>query len=339
MRLNQTGSATAMISVNPRNAKDIDVEWNVEKLPFSSFNPYMNYYVGYLFSNGDANYTSTISIRDGLLKSTNHFVLVKPTVNSAIKNPLYKLPLKLAISLLKNPKGNIDLEIPIEGDLNDPEYKIGKAVWKILGNIVTKAVTAPYNLIANAAGGDAELEDLSDFALKHTSANFNEKQKQRLKKVVRGLIAKPELFVTLTQEYDSIVEIEELGTVEARRRYALENGLITVADTNASEVAMVIDSISTKDSLFVQWLISKTDNNVESNINKCIRLIGREELTVLQQRLVLQRQINLVAELDKLQVPRYRYTFSENRSKQFPPGTQPRFTYTVGEYPPGHSME
>jgi len=339
MRLNRAGNATAMCSVNPHNAMDMDLEWKVSKFPFSSFNPYMTYYVGYPFTKGDAEYQSTNSIRNGMLNSSNHFVLMNPQVGSLVPNAQYKVPMKLAVSLLRNPKGNIDLNIPIEGDLNDPEYKVRKAAWKIVGNIVTKAVTAPYNLIAKAAGGGAELEDLSDFALKNTSANLNDKQKQRVKKVVKGLLAKPELFVTLTQEYDSIVEIEELGTVEARRRYAREKGIIVAGDSVASDVAMIIDSISTKDTLFVQWLLSKTNNNVESNIDKCIRLIGRDELTVLQQRLVLQRQINLVAELDKLEVPRYRYTFTENRSKQLPPGTQPRFSYTVGEYPPGHPTE
>lgn len=69
---------------------------------------------------------------------------------------MYDVPVRLAVSLLKDVHGDIKLDVPVEGDLNDPEYKIGKVIWQIVENILIKAVTAPFNLLAGLFSSNEE---------------------------------------------------------------------------------------------------------------------------------------------------------------------------------------
>lgn len=327
MRLNKTGQAIVMLSVNPRDAMDMNMEWEVTELPFGSFNPYTTHYAGYPFIKGNTMYKSTNSIKNGMLKSSNRFVLLQPKVGDKKLKSIYDVPLKLAVILLRDPKGNIDLEIPIEGDLNNPKYKLGKVIWKTLLNLLTKAVTAPYNLIARAAGGQGKEADYSEILLKYSTSNLSEKEKEKVKTIAKGLKTMPELFVTFSQEYDSAAEIQILALSEARRRYAIEKGLLSLNDSLPEKI---IDNISPKDSLFLQWLTVNAGSEIESEIQKCIRIVGQPELIAWQRKLVNERDQNLILELGKADFPASHYKLTTSRSRSLPPGSHPSFRYTVG---------
>jgi hypothetical protein len=91
-------------------------------------------------------------------------VLDQFTFGDKVESPdATKLPVRLAIALLKDRRGVIDVDLPISGSLDDPQFKVGRAVLKVLGNLVVKAATAPFSLIASAFGGGEDLSRV-DFA-------------------------------------------------------------------------------------------------------------------------------------------------------------------------------
>ena len=71
------------------------------------------------------------------------------------------LPVKLATALLADSKGVIDLDLPISGSLNDPEFRIGPIIFKVIVNLIGKALTSPFALLASALGGDEDLDHVS----------------------------------------------------------------------------------------------------------------------------------------------------------------------------------
>jgi hypothetical protein len=71
-----------------------------------------------------------------------------------------KLPIKLAIALLKDRNGNIDLDLPVKGDLDDPEFSIGGIVFKMLGNLILEIVTSPFKILGALFGGGEELSQI-----------------------------------------------------------------------------------------------------------------------------------------------------------------------------------
>jgi hypothetical protein len=133
------------------------------------------------------------------------------------------LPVKLAVALLSDSKGVIDLNLPISGSINDPAFKIWPIVWKIIGNLFTKALTSPFSLFSGGGGG-AE-EDLANIAFVPGTAVISPDAIAGLDKALKVLVDKPSLKTTivgtasLEAERDAIKQdrLNNLMLAEKRR--------------------------------------------------------------------------------------------------------------------------
>jgi hypothetical protein len=101
---------------------------------------------------------------------------------------------RLATALLADGNGVIDVDLPISGSLNDPEFRLGHVIFKIIGNLVLKAVSAPFALLTNALGGGTEL-GIVPFA--PGSSVLDMPARAQLDKVVQAFIARPALKMTV----------------------------------------------------------------------------------------------------------------------------------------------
>jgi hypothetical protein len=102
----------------------------------------------------DLNY----KVNDRQLDADHRFVINQLELGDKVESPdSVGLPLKLAVALLKDRNGVIDLDLPVTGDLDDPQFRIGPIVWKVLVNLLTKAVTAPFALLGSLFGGGEEI--------------------------------------------------------------------------------------------------------------------------------------------------------------------------------------
>ncbi|MFN8135506.1 MAG: DUF748 domain-containing protein [Bacteroidales bacterium] len=128
---NRSGKIKAHLSFDPRDYMNMSVNYSIDDMRISDFNPYSKFYVAHAFVEGLLYYYSTNTISNGQLKSTNVMSIKKIEVSRKLNDkPLYALPLRLAIAILRDRKGNIDLDIPVEGNLKDPTYKIGKVIGR-----------------------------------------------------------------------------------------------------------------------------------------------------------------------------------------------------------------
>ena len=126
--------------------------------------PYTGKYAGYAIGKGKLDLALAYKIANRKLDAQNKLVLDQFTFGDKVDSPdAVKLPVRLAVALLKDRRGVIDIDLPIAGSLDDPEFKVWGAILKVLGNLVVKAVTAPFSLIASAFGGGDELSRI-DFA-------------------------------------------------------------------------------------------------------------------------------------------------------------------------------
>jgi hypothetical protein len=222
----------------------------------SDFNPYSKFYVAHSFVEGLLHYASTNTIHDGKLKSTNKMHIDKIEVSRRIPGRgLYNLPLRLAIVLLRDRHGNIDLDIPVEGDLNDPKYKLGKVIWKVLGNLVVKAATAPFSLLAKAFG--ANEEDLKVIRFDYLQNSFDKRQLKNLDLISRSLESKPGLKVAMVQVASHENEKEALALFLTKKDFYLEKVLNVQKDSLSPDELKAVSDIPNNDSLFNAWLNAK----------------------------------------------------------------------------------
>lgn len=206
----------------------LDIKGKVRDLDLPPLTAYSIKYAGYGIERGklsmDVNYTV---LPNGQLTASNKLVLNQLRFGDEVKGAPNSLPVKLAVALLADSNGVIDIDLPISGSLNDPQFSIGSLVWKVVTNLIGKAITAPFSLIANALGGGGAATDaLSNVVFAPGSSVLSPAASQGLDQVAQALAARPALSVTvvgtasLEQERDALKRenLKALLLVEKRRR-------------------------------------------------------------------------------------------------------------------------
>ncbi|MBS1667954.1 MAG: DUF748 domain-containing protein [Bacteroidetes bacterium] len=283
--LNRSGSLKGILAVSPKNFQDMDIDCKVTGLLISDFNPYSKYYVATPFLNGVVSYSNKTSILNRKLVSNNILDVVSIEAGKKVKNKTaMNIPVRLAVALLKDVHGNIHLQVPVKGSLDDPKFKWGKVVWQVIKNIMEKAATAPFRFFANSFGGKPE--DYKQVNFDYLQVDLNESQKKTLDNLARVLIEKPDLKLQLLQATSKEDEAEALAIREAKQEY------LKIASDSLTNLAQArIDSVSAKDSLFNSFINNKLQSGSSflSLQEKCIQLIGSAKIDSMVSKLMEQR--------------------------------------------------
>ncbi|MDP9045147.1 MAG: DUF748 domain-containing protein, partial [Pseudomonadota bacterium] len=208
LRGHAEGTADLDISgkVNPL-ARPLALELRAKAtdLELAPLSPYAGKYVGYAIERGklsmDVNY---VIDPDGRLQASNKVVLNQLTFGDKIESKdALKLPVLLAVALLKDRNGVIDINLPVSGSLNDPQFSVGSLIFKVIVNLLTKALTSPFALLGGASDG---AEDLSQVEFRPGTADITPPGLVALDKVAQALNERPALKMTVTGTADSVAE-------------------------------------------------------------------------------------------------------------------------------------
>ncbi|MBP2673855.1 MAG: uncharacterized protein H6Q84_695, partial [Deltaproteobacteria bacterium] len=153
-------SAPLVISgkINPL-AKDLflDLKADFKDMDLSPLTPYSGRYAGYEIQKGKLTLNLSYHIEGKKLDAQNKVFIDQFTFGGPVDSPqATKLPVRLAVSLLKDRNGEIRLDLPVTGQTDDPQFSVWKIIWKIIGNLLVKAATAPFALIGAMFGGGGE---------------------------------------------------------------------------------------------------------------------------------------------------------------------------------------
>ena len=157
------GLARAVGQVDPFDPTGFtEIRLNFRNLEMTRLTPYSATFAGRRIDSGKLSLDLEYNIRKRQLDSKNQVVIDKLVLGERVQSPTAKdLPLDLAIALLEDSDGRIDLGLPITGSLDDPQFSYGALVWKVIGNVLTKIVTAPFRALGALFGGGDEKLDLS----------------------------------------------------------------------------------------------------------------------------------------------------------------------------------
>jgi len=197
----------------------LDITAKATDLELAPLSPYAGKYAGYAIERGKLSMEVSYKIdAGGRLDAKNQVILNQLTFGDRIESPdATKLPVLLAVALLKDRHGVIDINLPVSGSLNDPQFSIGGIIWKLILNLLTKALTAPFALLA---GGGSE--DLSLVEFRPGTALVNAGGNAAIDKVAKALIDKPALKVTVTGAADPASEREAYLGAALEARLATE---------------------------------------------------------------------------------------------------------------------
>ncbi|MBI2731890.1 MAG: DUF748 domain-containing protein, partial [Aquabacterium sp.] len=183
-----------------------DIQGSAKGIELTRLTPYASRYAGYAIEKGTLSVSVHYKIDGGKLEASNQVFLDQLTFGEKTDSPeATKLPVLFAVSLLKNSKGEIDVNLPISGSLDDPEFSVGGIIWRVIVNLVTKAVTAPFALLS---GGGSD--ELGYVAFDAGQADLNPKAQQARDPLVAKLADRPALKLQATGRADPALDIEGL---------------------------------------------------------------------------------------------------------------------------------
>ncbi|MCG9729650.1 DUF748 domain-containing protein [Shewanella sp. Isolate13] len=197
----------------------LDLALSFKHVELTSVNPYSGTYAGYYIDKGLLSLDLKYRLDDNKLVGDNHVVvdqlkLGKPSDSSLATT----LPVTLAIALLQDRHGVIDLGLQVSGDVDDPSFSIGSIVMTAFTNVITKAVTAPFSLLANLLGADEGELDKINFAA--GIATLDDREQETLDKLAEGLNDRPMLTLNVEGGVNMLEDSHALSELKLKRKLA-----------------------------------------------------------------------------------------------------------------------
>jgi len=208
-------------TINPLNgAATNDIKISVKDVDLTPASAYAGKFAGYGIAEGKLNLDLAYDIVGKKLQAKNVITLDRFTFGEKVESAdATHLPVRLAIAILKDREGKIVLDVPIDGSLDDPKFRIGKVVQRAIVNILEKVATSPFSLLGAVFGGGGEELGFQDFA--PGSAVLTAVDKQKLDSLAKGLYERPALNLEIAGSVDPD------GDREGLQRAAVENQIRT----------------------------------------------------------------------------------------------------------------
>ncbi|WP_430390618.1 DUF748 domain-containing protein [Dyella sp. 20L07] len=220
----------------------LDIKGKANEVELTGLSAYSTKYTGYPITQGKLTMDVHYMLDQRKLNADNHIFITQLTFGDRNESPgIQHLPVKLAVALLKDTDGNIDVDVPVSGSLDDPQFSMGGLIWRAIGNLIAKAVTAPFRLLGSAFGGSNH-EDLGYVEFDPGSAVLDAKAQERLGKIVAMLNQKTSLNLDLIGRTDPSKDEDGLRKVTVEnmiRRAKVEDQSGKNADTSDAALASV----------------------------------------------------------------------------------------------------
>ena len=222
--VDEFGEADAQGTINlmdPTAFMDIVVKFsNVE---MRNLTPYSGTFANRKIESGKLSLNLVYNIENQQLNSSNQVIVDKLKLGERVQSPQGRdLPLELAIAILEDSNGRIDLGLPITGDLNDPQFSYGAIVWKAIGNVLTKIVTAPFRALGALFGG-ADADELGKIEFNAGANTLSPSQRESLKKLGEALTTRPNLALTVQGTW-APADKTAIQNLQMRRAVAAQAG-------------------------------------------------------------------------------------------------------------------
>lgn len=219
------GSARIRGTLQPFNATDFtDVKLAFTNLDMSQLTPYSGKFAGRHIDSGKLSVDLEYKIKQQQLIGENKFIINKLKLGKRVESSdAADLPLDLAIAILEDSDGVIDLDLPISGSLDDPQFSYSSIFWKAFRNVLTKIVTAPFRALGKIFGGGGE--DFDGIAFEAGESGIAPPELEKLVKVSQALAKRQGLSLGIVPSYNNQLDTQAIKEASYRQQVAEEMGL------------------------------------------------------------------------------------------------------------------
>ncbi len=190
-----------------------DIEGSAKGVELTRLTPYAARYAGYAIERGTLSVDVRYKVQEGRLEASNRLFLDQLTFGEPSGDPqATRLPVLLAVALLKNRQGEIDINLPISGSLDDPQFSVGGILWRVVVNLVTKAITAPFALLMGSDGDAA-----GEVRFAPGSTTLTAAARQQLDALATKLLDRPALKLDAVGQADPALDVPGLREAHVQR--------------------------------------------------------------------------------------------------------------------------
>jgi hypothetical protein len=225
-RVDEFGSAKIEGTLNPfQPERFTDIAMVFRNLEMTALTPYAAKFAGYRIASGKLSLDLRYRVKNSALVGENKIIVDKLELGERVESPgALDLPLELAVAILKDENGRIDIGLPVSGNLADPQFEIGAIVWKAIGNLLGRVVTAPFRALAALFGG-GQSDELNAIAFAPGVAHLAPPERQKLHTVAAALSKRPELKLTVDPVYAPQPDRSALQSLAVRRAVLARAGV------------------------------------------------------------------------------------------------------------------
>ena len=196
----------------------MDIAADAREIELNPMTPYSVKYVGYGIERGKLSFKVNYKVENRKLDAQNQIILDQLTFGERVESPTAtKLPVLLAVALLKDRNGVIDVNLPISGSLDSPEFSVGGIILRIIINIITRAVTSPFALLGSAFGGGSGAE-LSYIEFDYGRSNLSQSAEAKIKSLATAMNNRPALKLDISGRVDPVNDREGLKQTSVERK-------------------------------------------------------------------------------------------------------------------------
>jgi hypothetical protein len=267
------GDLSVILRINPKDTGDFDMQYHLQSLPASMFNPYLITYTSYPLDRGTVELNGKWKVRKGIIESQNHLLVIDPLITRRLRNNDTRwIPLPLIMFFIRESGNVIDYEIPITGNLKNPKFHFCDVIFDMLRNILVKPPTTIYRKQVKHLENDIEKTLTIRWNMRQNS--LRPRQEKFVKKMVDFLIHNPEDSIAVYPMQYAEKEKEYIRFFEAKKKYILLS-----KDKNAKflneDDSLKVDKMSVKDCSFVQYLNKHISDTLQFSVEeKCNSFIG-----------------------------------------------------------------
>jgi uncharacterized protein DUF748 len=191
-----------------------DIKMSFKDLDLTVVNPYSGHFAGYRIDKGKLSVDVSYKIDQRKLTAAQHLVVDQLEIGDRVDSPdAAHLPLKLAVALLRDRNGVIDLDLPMTGSLDDPQFSVWPLVWKVLVNVIVKAATAPFALLGHLFGGG---EHMNVVEFPPGSAELNPPAHEQLAALARALKERAQLKLDVPIVFSTGLDRPQIAATRLR---------------------------------------------------------------------------------------------------------------------------
>ncbi len=229
----------------------------LQNMDLTTASPYAGRFIGYPITKGKLSLDVDYSLSENILIGENKVQIDQLTLGEATNSPdAPSLPVPLALALLKDRNGRIDIDLPVRGDLNNPEFSYGQWVLQTLMNLFAKAATSPFSMIGGLLGGDGD--ELANVPYSAGQSALSERAREKLSTLASALILRPGLRLEIIGGVEPAKDGVSLATakldaqLQERRQQELSGSGQTKPASSVEEVLSPADRERLLTSLFVE---------------------------------------------------------------------------------------